>query len=361
MRKPILTAIALLILGLAGCSDDDPVQPRSSQTFRVPDHFETIQQAIDAARPGDTVLVASGAYTDSVEVENILGRKWIVCIDLKSGVEVRGETGGAGDVILMGNSDHPVVNCAFVDSTTALIGFTVSGGCPGMIGWHASPNILNCIFEGNHRTLDYSAGGGMYWDFSSPILTNCIFTDNSAKVGGGAMFANESNPVLTNCLFTGNLARTAPNTPGAGGALMVGNDCRAILTNCLFTANHADSLGGAINIYDSIIEMTNCNFTANDCDGLGGAIFLSYGGKVEMTDCLVEGNHADARGGGFYFRNSRAGLNASYSRIIGNTAPEGGDGFLKDDWDPAEVTLRCCEADTNMWVGSITLDNEGCD
>ncbi len=62
---PLLTALVLLILVGAGCSDDDPVAPVGNRTLAVPSRFATIQSAVDAARAGDVVLVAAGISNES--------------------------------------------------------------------------------------------------------------------------------------------------------------------------------------------------------------------------------------------------------------------------------------------------------
>jgi len=43
------------------------------------------------------------------------------------------------------------------------------------------------------------------WNSSAPMVTNCIFTDNSATYGGGMSNLN-SSPTVTNCTFSNNLA-----------------------------------------------------------------------------------------------------------------------------------------------------------
>ena len=68
MRPGHLTAVlALAALALAACGGSaDP--PSGPQTLRVPADHATIQAAVDAARPGDVVLVAPGTYAESVEI-----------------------------------------------------------------------------------------------------------------------------------------------------------------------------------------------------------------------------------------------------------------------------------------------------
>ena len=46
--------------------DDDESEARASTELRVPGEFGTIQQAIDAARPGDTVVVSPGRYAEQL-------------------------------------------------------------------------------------------------------------------------------------------------------------------------------------------------------------------------------------------------------------------------------------------------------
>lgn len=359
MRRAILTVIFMLGLGLIGCSDDDPTGPTLRRTLRVPAQFDTIQEAIEQAVAGDLVLVAAGTYADSVYADNILGVPMVVCIDLKSGVEVRGDSGMSSDVVLVGNPNNPVVNCVDVDGGATLSNVTITGGKSGIMGARSEVNLVNCVIRDNRNESQFGSGAGMYFDYSNISATNCVISGNRATAGGGATFANESRVFLTNCLFTGNIAWSSPNQPGTGGALVLGNKTHATVTNGLFSTNHADSLGGAIEIYQSTLELVNCNVSNNDTDGLGGAFFLNYGGQIVMTNGLVENNHSDQIGGGFYFRSSTS-LTATTTRILGNTAPEGPDGYIRGPYEAAVVTLKCCEFDEGSWVGTVIVENDGC-
>ena len=77
----------------------------------------------------------------------------------------------------------------------------------------SSPTLTNCTFTANSASGRKATGGGMYNDSSSPDADNCTFTANSASTHGGGMYNESSSPTLTNCTFTGNRP-----TPAAGCA-----------------------------------------------------------------------------------------------------------------------------------------------
>ena len=63
-----LTALVVLTpLAMAGCGASESPS-RGEQTLRVPVDHPTITAAVDAARPGDVVLIAPGTYEESVAV-----------------------------------------------------------------------------------------------------------------------------------------------------------------------------------------------------------------------------------------------------------------------------------------------------
>ena len=88
---------------------------------------------------------------------------------------------------------------------------------------------------------------------SSPTVTNCTFSGNSAADSGGGMHNSEnSSPTVTNCTLSGNSALY-------GGGMHNEDYCSPIVTNCTFSGNFAESDGGGIyNQYNSSPTVTNC-------------------------------------------------------------------------------------------------------
>src|SRR5690606_6127550 len=67
---------AALVVG--ACSDDESPEetggttteaPSEGNTITVPTDYDTIQAAVDAAEPGDLILIEPGVYEEAVDVE----------------------------------------------------------------------------------------------------------------------------------------------------------------------------------------------------------------------------------------------------------------------------------------------------
>lgn len=271
---------------------DDAPRAGSAEDGSASHPFDTIQEAIDAAASGDTVLILEGVYAGPGNRD----------LDLKGkAITVRSVDPNDPDLVVIdcdGTVDDPHRGFYFHSYETprsAVEGLTITAGYHAQGGGvyfsdYARPTVANCTFRENRAAL----GGGAYAE-SSPSLANCTFIDNSADAGGG-LYNNgdvsDCNPALLDCTFLGNSAIHN------GGALYnLGRSAKPVLTGCHFIGNSvSEGGGGAIrNNNSGSPTLTNCLFVNNSASasgGFGGAIRNSNGGTTRLTNCTFAGNHA---------------------------------------------------------------------
>ena len=122
-----------------------------ADTISVPGDYPTIQAGIDAAAPGDTVMVADGVYTRYGN-RNIEFNGKAVLLRSANGPEncvIDCEMGGIGFYFMSGEGP-----------ATEVRGFTIRNGCDGYYFGaiaieSSSPTIADNIITGN---IAYSSG-----------------------------------------------------------------------------------------------------------------------------------------------------------------------------------------------------------
>ena len=275
------------------------------------DHFTSIQEGINAVCGGGTVHVAAGTYslTDTISISN----KNISLIgDGQSTTFLDGGTtyneDGSVDVAGCG-----VIETAGLSDSTLISGFTIRNGYADWGGgmcnqFSSSPMVTNCMFTENTATY---YGGGMCNLSSSPTVTDCTFTENTATIDGGGMCNLSSSPTVTDCTFTKNTANHVGGMCNLSSSPMV--------TNCMFTDNAAAVCGGMYN-YDSSPTVTNCTFTENTANHGGG--MYNYDSSLTVTDCTFTQNTAEYLGGGMY--NESSSLSVTDCTFTDNAANHGG-------------------------------------
>jgi len=149
------------------------------------DHpFDAIQEGIDAAVGGDTVMVAIGIYTGEGNRDIDFEGKAITVISENGAASCIIDCQGMGSDPHRGFYFHTGEN-----ADSVLDGFTITNGYENNGGGiycrdSSSPTIQNCVIENNTAT---SHGGGIYvWD-SNLTVKNCLIYNNSARVGGGGI------------------------------------------------------------------------------------------------------------------------------------------------------------------------------
>jgi hypothetical protein len=223
-----------------------------------------IQHAVDAADAGDEILVTNGVYQSGGTVIAAVTNRVAVARPLV----VQSVNGPQFTVI----SGAGTLRCAYLTNGASLSGFTLTNGVAANYG---------------------GAGGGVYCESTSAVLSNCVLSSNSANGNGGGAYSG----TLNNCTLTGNSAG------GSGGA------DHATLNNCTLTGNLALSrIGGGANY----CTLNNCTLTGNIAYQWGGGA-----GNSVMNNCTLAGNSAWWGSGGSYGGELRNCI------VYYNTAPSG--------------------------------------
>jgi hypothetical protein len=210
MRATFLSLLDTLYVDDDAWNDPGPEDATLSDPNEngTPEHpFDSIQEALDVAREGVSILVRPGTYRENID----LLRKNVRVI----GRDPNDPAGGSWPVI-EGTEEDPVVR---VDggqrSTCLLTGFVITHGnghwagaitCTG-----ASPIIDHCLIVGN-RAADPN-GATVYCDDSRAMLTNCTIADNYAGRQGAALTLIDSDVTVLDSILWDNL----PNEIRVGG------------------------------------------------------------------------------------------------------------------------------------------------
>lgn len=263
---------------------------------------------------------------------------------------------GGGGIHNAADSNPTISDCTFTQNTANAGGGFYNSGGPNA---ESAPRITECTFTKNSAAGGLGYGGGMLnsSQFTSAIVTNCAFYDNSANRGGGMANFFGTNITVTNCAFHGNSAGF-----GGGGMFNASVGPDLMVTNCTFSGNSTDNLGGGLYIGAGQSTVTNCGFTGNRAD-LGGGIYNSLtGGSPIVTNCVLWANRDS---GGF---DSSAQIHTvegtpvvNYSIVKGGWTGAGGVGVI--DADPLFVDragpdriLGTMDDDLRLLPGSPAID-----
>jgi outer membrane protein assembly factor BamB len=273
MNKAILGLAVLLLVSNAFCAE-----------LLVPSQFPTIQSAIDAAAPGDTVIIAPGTYTG----------------DGNRDINFRGK---AITVRSTDPNDQWVVNNTVIDCGGASTGFGFNSG-------EDADSVLEGLTITNARKAVYS-------DSSSPTIRKCNIVRNDMGIW---LWSLDDYPTIVDCSIKEN---------SSTGIFCYGP---AVIIGCDISKNWAgDEGGGGICCYGDwrsgptmIIDCNICENVAGEGTVGGGGIMIKYG-DVVIDNCRIVNNQAEWRGGGIYASHY---VNVKRSVISGNISQTGGGVYL---------------------------------
>lgn len=268
------------------------------QVLNVPEHFKSIQTAIDFSSNGDTILVADGTYYENI---NFKGKK----ITVASHLLVDADYSHIIHTIIDGSKSKNLNQSSVVyfmsaeDTNSILYGFTITGGK----GTHSPPQ---------HK-YNAMAGGGILISKSGAKILNNNIAENKVvgpRASGGAILIETSGQTvhIINNFIERNEVKVMESHGGGAGIFCLNCDEKVLIRNNVFSNNSADdtdsskSIGGAIKLINSHPIIKN-NLIKFNYAGFGGGIGTSY--PITLNQAGIENNtvvynKAKIMGGGIY-------------------------------------------------------------
>jgi hypothetical protein len=269
-----------------------------AQIIHVPADYSTIQLGINAATPGDTVLVADGLYYEQI---NFLGKKPLM---VASEFLMDGDTSHISNTIIDGSQAANPDNASVVyfisgeDTTSVLCGFTIRNG------------------QGTRSAAGIIQGGGIWISGSGAMIKNNRITGNkceaitpSTNTGcyGGGIGVNSSQTsywvvIRENRIDSNSVVTDKPTAKCIGGGLACGANARIINNRINFNLAKRTVISGSVYAFGGGIYL-----------GSPWAIQTMIIGNTVMGN-QVSGNYSI--GGGIYCE--KALLTCSHNVITDN-------------------------------------------
>lgn len=223
--KPLLAAAVVSTL-VAGAT-----RPAFATSVEVPGDYATIQLAIWAVSPGDTILVSAGVYS-----ENLI---------LADGIVIRSVSGPAVTTIDGGGVD--VVLTFMSVSGASVEGFTLQGGSGGVNpggAVHATGSIgriAECVITSN---FSFGDGGAIYLSDSDFVIEDNVIRTNYSFGNGAGIAAEDGSEVEVRGNVISDNEVVSPFANGGGIYLEIGAGASTIAYNVI-VFNRADEVFGA--------------------------------------------------------------------------------------------------------------------
>lgn len=247
--------------------------------INIPRDFPTIQDGIEAAADGDTVMADPGRYFEEI---NFLGRN----ITVASRFIITGAPSDIFSTIIDGDSAHTVIRVENgEDSTASLVGFTITHGLGGNGGgvycFTAAPVIANNIVTENYA----QNGAGIYLGHSEALVRDNIVKNNAAEIVGGGIRCYFSEVDIMDNIIIKNVA-----VDGSGIAC---NNSKADISNNIVARNESGSIRmastGIIIGYNSEATLLNNTITLNSADS-GAALYCHSNSRSTVINTILWAN-----------------------------------------------------------------------
>ncbi|MFC1739057.1 S8 family serine peptidase [Planctomycetota bacterium] len=309
--------------------------------------YSTIQAAINASNDGDEVIAERGHwYFENINFKN---KK----ITVRSGNVDSYTTSVSPEDTYISGLFHPTTTNAVVriqngqGSESALKGFTIRDGLYGGVYCNnTSPVITDCIITNNVGYAE-AYGGGIYCNNSNAEISKCDIFNNTALLGGGIYCQDDSDIIVDDTTITSNTAYSQ------GGGIYCKDDSDAEIDESTISSNTASYGGGIYCMGVSDVNFTICDVSNNIAGASGGGIYGS-GWAGEILRSTISNNTSMSSsfgdgGGGIYLTESMGTINNC--KIIDNRANFEGGGVLCNNDSETEIINNTLSGNSAEYYG----------
>jgi parallel beta-helix repeat protein len=243
----------------------------SQSTIHVPADQPTIQGGINAAKAGDTVLIAPGTYYENID---FMGKAITVTSSDGAAKTILDGGMGATEAVIMKHSEgrNSILNGLTIQHGGVEIYYGAMGG---LFLNGVSPTITNNVITNNHCYGIWSSG-------SSPLIQNNEIDNvldangNCSFAGGTAIWLDGSltavQPAVIGNILQNNTHSGEEDAGGNGGAGVAAWTSNAVIENNIIRNNFTHGFGGGILLEDSSGLIVQNLIYNNMAGGAGGAI-----------------------------------------------------------------------------------------
>ena len=220
-------------------------------------------------------------------------------------------------------------------------------------------SIVKCSFESNLSPL---FSGALLVALSSVAnVSQTAFLKNSGPTGGAVLLIENSSLVISSCYFSSNTALLSTNKSftgggGVGGAIFIEGSTLEIFVS-RFYKNYADGEGGSMySIDESSLFIRSTDFESNKAGIRGGAIAIYNQSFITIDDGSLTNNsvlgYVGSEGGGLIVRENCT-VSISNVRLIENKAQHGGAIRIYDCHVTILNSLFMANTDTTIYLTHV--------
>ncbi|MEA1972289.1 MAG: hypothetical protein U9N34_03220, partial [Candidatus Cloacimonadota bacterium] len=305
--------------------------------INIPTEQETIQEGINVAVNGDTVLVQPGIYYENLVIDSLY-------ISLFSNYVVSQDTLDIYNTVINGNQTGSVIKLVDCGSlANEIIGFSISDGFDSFENGGGIHCENSAIYLENLRLYNNSAGyqgGGIAFMSSNAELQDVKVFDNDCGIEGGGLWISYSTVIINESEISSNYADTWGSGVSSSYSELVINDC-------LISNNTAGSFGGGLRLQTSELNISNSSIIGNIAGGWGGGMYIKPDSNVNFDNVDIKYNEANINGAGIYVKESELNFDEqNKSTIYSNSVSSRGFG--------ADIYSLNCEF-TDVYVDTFTI------